>query len=244
MEEEKRRNLEAESLIMDNMRLVLKIANDFLGRGLPWDDLVSEGNRGLVIAAHRFDPGKGAKFSTYSAHWIKQAIRQAIAEQTQTVRVPVGTQLNSRRIKRSVRKLTLALNREPTNEEVAKDTALPLVTIERLRNTRQVDMQSLNEIVGTAEADGAELLDFIADDDAETPDRMMIKLEDIDQLLELLDQLSERERQVLRLRFGLDGTPVQTLDQVGVLLSCTNERVRQIQNQALRRLFRLMTGNA
>ena len=244
MEEEKRRNLEADSLIMDNMRLVLKIANDFLGRGLPWDDLVSEGNRGLVIAAHRFDPDKGAKFSTYSAHWIKQAIRQAIAEQTQTVRVPVGTQLNSRRIKRSVRKLTLELNREPTNEEVAVDTALPLVTVERLRNTRQVDMQSLNEIVGTAESDGAELLDFIADDDAETPDRMMIKLEDVDQLFELLNQLSEREKQVLRLRFGLDGTPVQTLDQVGQLLSCTNERVRQIQNQALRRLFRLMTVNA
>ena len=244
MEEEKRRNLEAECLIKDNMRLVLKIANDFLGRGLPWDDLVSEGNRGLVIAAHRFDPDKGAKFSTYSAHWIKQAIRQAIAEQTQTVRVPVGTQLNSRRIKRSVRKLTLELDREPTNEEVAVDTALPLVTIERLRNTRQVDMQSLNEIVGTAESDGAELLDFIADDDAETPDRMMIKLEDVDQLFELLNQLSDRERQVLRLRFGLDGTPVQTLDQVGQLLSCTNERVRQIQNQALRRLFRLMTVNA
>ncbi len=244
MEEEKRRNLDADSLIMDNMRLVLKIANDFLGRGLPWDDLVSEGNRGLVIAAHRFDPDKGAKFSTYSAHWIKQAIRQAIAEQTQTVRVPVGTQLNSRRIKRSVRKLSLELNREPTNEEVAVDTALPLVTIERLRNTRQVDMQSLNEIVGTADSDGAELLDFIADDDAETPDRAMIKVEDIDQLLELLDQLSERERQVLRLRFGLDGTPVQTLDQVGKMLSCTNERVRQIQNQALRRLLRMMTANA
>ncbi len=244
MEEEKRRNLEADSLIMDNMRLVLKIANDFLGRGLPWDDLVSEGNRGLVIAAHRFDPDKGAKFSTYSAHWIKQAIRQAIAEQTQTVRVPVGTQLNSRRIKRSVRKLTLELDREPTNEEVAVDTALPLVTVERLRNTRQVDMQSLNEIVGTAESDGAELLDFIADDDAETPDRMMIKLEDVDQLFDLLNQLSDREKQVLRLRFGLDGNPVQTLDQVGKLLSCTNERVRQIQNQALRRLFRMMTANA
>lgn len=244
MEEEKRRNLEADSLIMDNMRLVLKIANDFLGRGLPWDDLVSEGNRGLVIAAHRFDPDKGAKFSTYSAHWIKQAIRQALAEQTQTVRVPVGTQLNSRRIKRSVRKLTLELEREPTNEEVATDTALPLVTIERLRNTRQVDMQSLNEIVGSGDSDGAELLDFIADDETDTPDRMMIKVEDVDQLLELLDRLSERERQVLRLRFGLDGTPVQTLDQVGKLLNCTNERVRQIQNQALRRLFRMMTANA
>ena len=105
-------------------------------------------------------------------------------------------------------------------------------------------MQSLNEIVGTADSEGAELLDFIADDDAETPDRAMIKVEDIDQLLELLDQLSERERQVLRLRFGLDGTPVQTLDQVGQLLSCTNERVRQIQNQALRRLLRMMTVNA
>ena len=244
MEEEKRRNLEADGLIVDNLRLVLKIANDFLGRGLPWDDLVSEGNRGLVIAAHRFDPDKGAKFSTYSAHWIKQAIRQALAEQTQTVRVPIGTQLNSRRIKRSVRKLLLELNREPTNDEVAVDTALPLVTIERLRNTRQVDMQSLNEIVGGNDSDGAELLDFIADDDSDTPDRMMIKVEDVDQLLELLEKLSEREKQVLRLRFGLDGTPVQTLDQVGKLLCCTNERVRQIQNQALRKLFRMMTANA
>ena len=116
--------------------------------------------------------------------------------------------------------------------------------MERLRDTRQVDMQSLNEIVGSADSDGAELLDFIADDVSDTPDRMMIKVEDVDQLLELLDKLSERERQVLRLRFGLDGTPVQTLDQVGKMLNCTNERVRQIQNQALRRLFRMMTANA
>ena len=244
MEEEKRRNLEADGLIMDNMRLVLKIANDFLGRGLPWDDLVSEGNRGLVTAARRFDPEKGAKFSTYSAHWIKQAIRQAIAEQTQTVRVPVGTQLNARRIKRSVRRLTLELKREPTNGEVALDTGLPLVTIERLRNTRQVDMQSLNEIVGGDESDGVELQDIFADDETQTPDQEMIKVEDIEQLLQLLDRLSDRERQVLRLRFGLDGTPVQTLDQVGKLLNCTNERVRQIQNQALRRLFKMMVANA
>ena len=244
MEEEKRRNLEADCLIMDNMRLVLKIANDFLGRGLPWDDLVSEGNRGLVTAARRFDPEKGAKFSTYSAHWIKQAIRQAIAEQTQTVRVPVGTQLNARRIKRSVRHLTLELKREPTNGEVALDTGLPMVTIERLRNTRQVDMQSLNEIVGGNESDGVDLQDIFADDETQTPDQEMIKVEDIEQLLQLLDRLSDRERQVLRLRFGLDGTPVQTLDQVGKLLNCTNERVRQIQNQALRRLFKMMVANA
>ena len=238
--EELRRNLEVNTLIMENLRLVLKIANDFLGRGLPWDDLVSEGNRGLVTAAHRFDPDKGAKFSTYSAWWIKQAIRQAIAEQTKTVRVPVGTQLNSRRIKRSVRKLTLELDREPTDKEVAADAGLPLATVERLRNNRQVDMQSLNEIVGGVESDGAELQDFFADENNFSPDKEMIKVEDIEQLLVLLDELPDRERQVLRLRFGLDGSPVLTLDEVGSILHCTNERVRQIQLQALRRLHKQM----
>ena len=238
--EELRRNLEVNTLIMENLRLVLKIANDFLGRGLPWDDLVSEGNRGLVTAAHRFDPDKGAKFSTYSAWWIKQAIRQAIAEQTKTVRVPVGTQLNSRRIRRSVRKLTLELDREPTDNEVAADAKLPLATVERLRNNRQVDMQSLNEIVGGAESDGAELQDFFADENSFTPDKEMIKVEDIEQLLVLLDELPDREKQVLRLRFGLDGSPVLTLDEVGAILHCTNERVRQIQLQALRRLHKQM----
>ncbi len=242
--EESRRNLEAETLIRDNMRLVLKIANDFLGRGLPWDDLVSEGNRGLVIAAHRFNPALGAKFSTYSAWWIKQAIRQALAEQTQTIRVPVGTQLNSRRIKRSVRKLTLELKREPTNEEVAADAQVSMATVERLRNTRQVDMQSLNEMVGNEESDGVELLDFFADDGAGAPDKTLIQLEDIEQLLQLLDGLPPKEKQVLKLRFGMDGSPLMTLEDVGKMLQCTSERVRQIQNQALKRLHKQMLENA
>ena len=238
--EEQRRNLEVNALIMENMRLVLKIANDFMGRGLHWDDLVSEGNRGLVTAAHRFDPEKGAKFSTYSAWWIKQAIRQAIAEQTQTVRVPVGTQLNARRIKRTVRKLSLELKREPTDQEVAEEANLPLVTVERLRNSRQVDMQSLNEIVGGSDSDGVELQDFFADEKSASPDEELIKVEDVEQLLWLLKQLPEREQQVLQLRFGLDGSPVLTLDEVGAKLHCTNERVRQIQLQALRRLHHQM----
>ena len=243
-QEESRRNLEAETLIRDNMRLVLKIANDFLGRGLPWDDLVSEGNRGLVIAAHRFNPDLGAKFSTYSAWWIKQAIRQALAEQTQTIRVPVGTQLNSRRIKRSVRKLTLELKREPTNEEVAADAQVSMATVERLRNTRQVDMQSLNEMVGNEESDGVELLDFFADEGAGAPDKTLIQLEDIEQLLQLLDGLPDKEKQVLKLRFGMDGSPLMTLEDVGKMLNCTSERVRQIQNQALKRLHKQMLENA
>jgi len=243
-EEKNRRNLEADALIRDNMRLVLKIANDFLGRGLPCDDLVSEGNRGLVIAAHRFNPDLGAKFSTYSAWWIKQAIRQALAEQTLTIRVPVGTQLNSRRIKRSVRKLKLELDRNPTNEEVAADANVSMATVERLRDTRQVDMQSLNELVGADDSDGVELQDFFADESSNTPDKELIKVEDLDQLLQLLDGLPPKEKQVLKLRFGMDGSPVMTLEDVGNLLNCTSERVRQIQNQALKRLHRQMLENA
>ena len=126
MENEEERNPEVEALIESNMRLVLKIANDFLGRGLPWEDLVSEGNRGLVIAARRYDPSRGAKFSTYSACWIKQAIHQAIAEQGQTVRVPMGTQINARKIRKAVRELTARLGREPSDEEVAAEAGVPL----------------------------------------------------------------------------------------------------------------------
>ena len=117
MGSEEERKPEVEALIEENLRLVLKIANDFLGRGLPWDDLVSEGNRGLVIAAERYDPSRGAKFSTYSACWIKQAIHQAIAEQALTVRVPMGTQINARKIRKTVKSLTNTLGRTPTDEE-------------------------------------------------------------------------------------------------------------------------------
>ena len=235
-EKEETRNLNADALIEDNLRLVLKIANDFLGRGLPWDDLVSEGNRGLMTAARRYNPERGAKFSTYSALWIKQAIRQAIAEQAQAVRVPIGTQQNFRRIQRCVREQESLLGREPSDEEVAKAARLPLVTVQRLRDSRQADMQSLNAMVASSDQDGTELQDFFADEITPPPDLALRKLEDIEQLLSLLDTLTEREQQVLRLRFGLEGETVLTLEEVGKRLHCTNERVRQIQNQALQKL--------
>ena len=235
-ENEETRNLDAEALIEGNLRLVLKIANDFLGRGLPWDDLVSEGNRGLMTAARRYNPRRGAKFSTYSALWIKQAIRQAIAEQAQAVRIPIGTQQNSRRIQRCVRELENTLGRDPSDEEVAQKTGLPLVTVQRLRDKRQADMQSLNAIISNADQDGTEFQDFFADEITPPPDQALLKIEDIEQLLSLLDTLTDRERQVLRLRFGLDGSPILTLEEVGKKLDCTNERVRQIQNQALQKL--------
>jgi len=239
--EERHSQSQVDALIEENLRLVLKIANDFLGRGLPWDDLVSEGNRGLITAARRFDASRGAKFSTYSACWIKQAIRQAIADHAKTVRVPIGTQLNSSRIKRAVRNLTEKLGRPPTDEEVATEAKLPLVTVQRLRDTRQVDMQSLNaQVRGDDTDDGTELLNLIADNDAESPDKALIRVEEVEQLLKLLDRLSERERRILRLRFGLDGEAVRTLDEVGAELNCSNERVRQLQNRALRKLHDMM----
>ena len=224
------------ALIEQNLRLVQKIANDFLGRGLSWEDLVSEGNLCLITAAHKFDPSRGARFSTYSAWWIKQAIRQAIAEQARTVRVPIGTQINWRRIRKVAKELTEKLGREPTDEEVAAEAKLPVATIQRLRSSNQVEVHSLNAPVSGEESESGEFMEFVYDETAPGPDQELINLEDVEQLLALLETLPEREKQVLRLRFGLDGEPVRTLEEVGAIIGCTNERVRQIQNQALRKL--------
>lgn len=240
MGSEEERNPEVEALIVSNMRLVLKIANEFLGRGLSWDDLVSEGNMGLVIAARRFDPSRGAKFSTYSACWIKQAIRLAIAEQAQTVRIPMGTQVNSRKIRKAVTALTKELGRAPTNDELVERTGLPLVTIERLRDAKPLNISSLNTPVDEETPEGMEFQEFLSDETFPSPADEMVKVEDIEQLLRLINTLSERERKVITLRFGIGGEPVRTLDQVGKVLDCTNERVRQIQNLALKKLHRRM----
>ena len=240
MGSEEERKPDVEALIESNMRLVLKIANEFLGRGLSWDDLVSEGNMGLVIAARRFDPTRGAKFSTYSACWIKQAIRLAIAEQGQTVRVPMGTQINSRRIRKAVSTLTQELGKSPSNEEVAEFTNLPLVTVERLRDAKQLNITSLNVPLDEETPEGVQHIDVVSDETFPSPADEMVRIEDIEQLLKLIDTLSERERKVICLRFGIGGSPVRTLDQVGKELDCTNERVRQIQNIALKKLHNRM----
>lgn len=170
------------ALIEQNLRLVQKIANDFLGRGLSWEDLVSEGNRGLITAAHKFDPSRGARFSTYSAWWIKQAIRQAIAEQARTVRVPIGTQINWRRIRKVAKELTEKLGREPTDEEVAAEAKLPVATIQRLRSSNQVEVHSLNAPVSGEESESGEFMEFVYDETAPGPDQELINLEDVEQL--------------------------------------------------------------
>ena len=230
---------DSEELIRANLRLVMKIANSFIGRGLDWDDLVAEGNIGLMNAARRYDPSQG-KFSTYSAWWIKQAIRQAIADQRSAVRVPLGAQLKSRRIKRAVDKLTHELGREPTDDEVAAEAGLSVLTVQRLRRDPLADMRSLNAPLDAGDDESGEYLDIVGDESAPGPDNELIHIEEINQLLALLDTLSERERMVLRLRFGLDGEPVRTLDEVGKEMNCSNERVRQIQLRALRKLSERM----
>jgi len=225
---------ERDALIEGNLRLVLKIANDFIGRGLEWDDLVSEGNRGLVNAAGRFDPSRGAKFSTYSAWWIKQAIRQAIAD-SKTVHLPIGSQLNRSRILRKEQQMTRDSGGiAPGDSEIADALNLPISTVKRLREMQPPEMRSLNECIG--EDEDTELQQLMADDTAASPDQEITRVEEVEQLLGLLDTLLERERQVVRLRFGLDGEPVLTLDEVGRVMGCSSERVRQIQERALRKL--------
>lgn len=236
---DKRRNTEngrVNVLIEQNLRLVQKIANEFLGRGLAWEDLVSEGNRGLITAARRFDPSRGARFSTYGAWWIKQAIRQAIADQARTVRVPVGTQIHWRKIRKAVKTLTGTSGQEPTDEDVAAEAKLPIATVRRLRNSSRIEVHSLNAPRSAKDPMSDEFLEFLSDANVPGPDHDLISLEDIEQLLALLETLPEREQKVLRARFGLNGEPVRTLEEVGAILGCTNERVRQIQNQALRKL--------
>ena len=228
-------NSDSEELIRDNLRLVMKIANSFIGRGLDWEDLVAEGNLGLITAAQKYDPSQG-KFSTYSAWWIKQAIRQAIADQRSAVRVPIGAQLKSRRIKRVAAALERELGHPPTDQEIAAAAGLSELAVRRLRNDSLADVRSLNTALASDDPESGEYLDLLGDSATPGPDQELIRIEEINQLLSLLDTLSERERRVLKLRFGLDGEPVRTLDEVGREMNCSNERVRQIQMRALRKL--------
>ena len=231
-----KRDSTTDGMIRDNLRLVLKIANEFLGRGLPWEDLVSEGNRGLVIAADRFDPRKGAKFSTYSTWWIKQAIRQAIAEQSSTIRLPAGARQHWIRVRRAESELHRSLRRSPTDEEIGAACRLAPKTVHHLRGAQPLGISSLDAAPGDDKTDGGRLFDVIPDETAPSPDELQIRIEDVDELLKLLTTLSAREQRVLRLRFGLDGETIGTLDEVGAAIGCSGERVRQIQDQALRKL--------
>jgi RNA polymerase primary sigma factor len=220
-------------IIRANLRLVVKIANEFMNRGLSKHDLISEGNIGLMTAAEKFDPSKGAKFSTYSTWWIKQAMRRAIAEQSRTIRIPVQSVGKINKIKRAQREIQAETGRVPTNKEIATLLNLSPRTVRELRHA-SLNTSSLNEPIVNGES--GEMQDFISDKPELSPDNVLGDLESMKHLYILVERLCEREKQVLKMRFGLDGNPIMTLENVGLAVGCTRERVRQIQNKAIKKL--------
>ncbi len=225
-------------MIRANLRLVVKIAQDYSNYGLPVTDLISEGNIGLMKAVERFDPEKGGKLSTYAAWWIKQSIKRALANQSKTIRLPVHMVDKIAKMRRISAMLAEALGREPTDDELAEEVGLPRRKLAMLRQASQRPT-SLDAPINEGEA--TEYGEVISDERAENPFDMLAdkKLNgEIDGLLAVLD---ERERRIIDERFGLTGKTPMTLEDVGREFGVTRERIRQLQNSALNKMRRALS---
>jgi RNA polymerase primary sigma factor len=227
-----------QQMISANLRFVVKIAHDYSHFGLPLLDLISEGNIGLMKAVERFDPAKGGKLTTYAAWWIKQSIKRALANQSKTIRLPVHMVDKIARLRKTALQMQETLGREPTNEELAEVLGLPVKKIAHLK-TVSVRPSSLDAPVG--DNDNTELGDLVCDENEPTPFENLRGKTSQQDISNIIAKLEPRETEILRLRFGLDGERPKTLEEVGVCLGVTRERVRQLQNTALSKMRKALT---
>lgn len=230
-----------DKLVRSNLRFVVSVAKKYQNQGVALSDLINEGNLGLIRAAHKFDETKGIKFISYAVWWIRQAILQALAEQSRIVRVPLNRAGTLHRIGKRASTLLQELGREPTHEEIAEGMD---ITEEEVAKTMSISQTHLSLDAPLTPGEDNRLLDYLADTINPTPDEQTFEKALTETVEEALAGLKERESKILRLYFGLDGEEPMTLEQIGSLMGITRERVRQIKEKALSRLRHVSRARA